>query len=51
MCNTPFHGNLTEKSIYSIILVIEGHLRGQKVNSKVKGIKTNTHSKKCNIYV
>ena len=42
MCNISFHGILTGKSIYSIILVIEGHLQGhlqgQKVNSKVKGI-------------
>ena len=38
MCNTSFNGILTGKSIYSIILVIEGHLQGQKVNSKVKGI-------------
>ena len=34
---------LTSKPIYSIILVIQGHLQGhlqgQKVNSKVKGIK------------
>ena len=43
MFNTSFHGILTGKSIYSIILVIEGHLQGylqgQKVNLKVKGIK------------
>ena len=43
MCNTSFHGILTRKFIYSIILVIEGqlqgYLQGQKVNSKVKGIK------------
>ena len=43
MGNTSFHGILTGKSIYSIILVIEGHLQGhlqgQKVNSFVKGIK------------
>ena len=42
MCNTSFHGSLTGVIIYSIILVIEGHLQGylqgQKVNSKVKGI-------------
>ena len=42
MCNISFHRILTGKSIYSIILVIEGHLQGhlqgQKVNSKVKGI-------------
>ena len=43
-CVIPhFHGILTTKSIYSIILVIkghlQGHLQGQKVNSKVKGIK------------
>ena len=49
----------TGKSIYSIILVIEGHLQGylqgQKVNSKVKVKKiwflTNTNGKKSNIYV
>ena len=58
MCNTSFHGILPGKSIYSIILVIEGHLQGylqgQKVNSKVKGIKSmifNKHKHKCNIYV
>ena len=38
-----FHGVLTGKSIYIIILVTEGnlqgHLQGQKVNSKVKGVK------------
>ena len=28
MCNNSFHDILTEKSIYSIILVIEGHLQG-----------------------
>ena len=43
MCNTSFHEILTGKSIYNIILLIEGHLQGylqgQKVNSKVKGIK------------
>ena len=43
MCNTSFHGILTGKSIYTIILVIEGHiqgyLQGQKVNSQVEGIK------------
>ena len=43
-CVLPhFHGMSTGKSIYSIILVIEGHLQGhlqgQKVNFKVKGIK------------
>ena len=45
MCNTSFHGILTGKYNDSIILVIEGHLQGylqgQKVNSKVKGIKNN----------
>ena len=59
MFNTSFHGILTGKSIYSIMLVIEchlqGYLQGQKVNSKVKGINNmifkNTNSKKCNIYV
>ena len=43
MCNTSFHEVLTGKSIFSIILVIEGHLQGylqgQKVSSKVKGIQ------------
>ena len=43
MCNTSFHGICAGKSIYSIILVIEGHLQGYlqgpKFNSKVKGIK------------
>ena len=43
-CEIPhFNRILTEKSIYSIILVIEvhlqGHVQGQKVNSKVKDIK------------
>ena len=49
MCNTSFHGICTEKSVYSIILVIEGHLQdylqGQKVNSKVKGIKSMIFNK------
>ena len=49
MCNTSFRGILTGKSIYSIILVIEGHLQGylqgQKVNSKVNGIKNMIFNK------
>ena len=36
-CVIPlFHGILSEKSIYGIILVIRGHLQGQKVISKVE---------------
>ena len=49
MYNTSFRGILTGKSIYSIILVIEGHLQGylqgQKVNSKIKGIQNMTLNK------
>ena len=49
MCNTSFHEILTGKSIYSILLVIEGHLQGylqgQKVNFKVKGIKNMIFNK------
>ena len=40
MCNTSFYGILTGKSIYSIILGIQGHLQGLKVNSEVKCEKT-----------
>ena len=52
-CVVPhFHGILSGKPVYSIILVIEGHLQGEKVNSKGKGIKniilTSTNS---SIYV
>ena len=36
MCNTFFHGILYEKSIYGIILVIQGHLQGLNVIAKVK---------------
>ena len=49
MCNTSFYGISTGKSIYSIILVIEGHLQGylqdQKVNSKVKGMQNMIFNK------
>ena len=36
-----FHRILTGKSICGIILEIEGHLQGQKFNSKIKGIKNS----------
>ena len=43
---------LTEKSIYCIILEIEGYLQGRKVNFKVKMEKNinlgDTNKKKCN---
>ena len=32
----PFHVILTGQSISEIILIIQGHLQGQKVNFKVK---------------
>ena len=35
MCNTSFFMEFLN-SIYSIILGIQGHFRGRKVNSKVK---------------
>ena len=45
----PFCVIFFRKSIYSIILVIEchlqGYLQGQKVNSKVKGIKNMIFNK------
>ena len=31
-----FHVILTGQSIYEIILIIQGHLQGQKVNFRVK---------------
>ena len=50
--NIFFHGILTGKSIYRIILGIHGPLQGRKVNSKVKNVKSinlrNTNRKKCN---
>ena len=43
---------LSTESIYDKIMLIQGHLQGQKVNSKVKTTKmcflTNTNSSKCN---
>ena len=36
MCNFLFHVILSEKSIYGIILLIQGHFQGRKVISKVK---------------
>ena len=30
MCNTSFHGILSEKSIYGIILLIQGHFQSWK---------------------
>ena len=35
-CITSFSRNKTGQSIYEIILFIQGHLQGQKVNFKVK---------------
>ena len=34
--NSVFHAILTGKFISSVILLIQGHLQGQKVNCKVK---------------
>ena len=60
MCNTFFHGILYEKSIYDIILVIQGHLQGLNVIAKVKNkmaagyfkvnydFSTNEARNKCN---
>ena len=36
-----FHLILTEKIIFGIILMIQVHLQGQKVNFKVKLLKTS----------
>ena len=36
MCNTSFSLGLSEKSIYGIISVIQGHLQGRKGIAKVK---------------
>ena len=35
-CIPLFHGISTGKYLYSIILVIQGHLQGRKFSSKVK---------------
>ena len=47
-----FYEILTEKFNFGIILMIQGHLQGQKVNFKVKLLKmsflTNTIRNKCN---
>ena len=43
---------LTTESIYDIIMAMQGHIQGQKVNYKVKAAKkiflTNTNSSQCN---
>ena len=36
MCNTSFSLDFVWKSIYGIILLIQGHFQGRKVISKVK---------------
>ena len=36
MCNTSFSCDFVWKSIYGIILLIQGHIQGLKVISKVK---------------
>ena len=39
-CVIPhFYGIFTVESIYSLILMTQGHLQGRKVNSKVKYLK------------
>ena len=49
-----FHGISTGRYIYRIMFVIQGDVKGQKDNSKVKFIKKkkliNTHSSKCNTF-
>ena len=51
-CNTSFHVILTGQSISEFICIIQGHLKGQKVNFKVKQEKievlTNKARKMCN---
>ena len=45
---------LTGKSIYGIVFMIQGHLQGQNVNSKVKNKKsflTNINSSEFNIFL
>ena len=39
MSNTSFSCDLAEKSIYGIILLIQGYLQGRMVISKVKNVK------------